>query len=277
MPTEIPTPGFWVHNLDPVAFHFPTGWPLQGVYWYGLAYASAFLCGGWLMARWRRAGLAPLRDAADDSALLTAVIAGVVFGGRIGHVLLYAGGEFLSDPAMIFRVWQGGMSFHGGIVGAGLGVAWFARTRKRSYYEVGDLICACAPAGLCFGRIANFINAELIGRSTDLPWAVVFPLSGGLYSPPSHPSQLYEAVLEGLLPMLWMWLRYPRRLPPGRLGGEFLMLYAGARILCESVRLPEDGYILGLTAGQFWCLPMAAYGLWLVLRTRGHPSQPLRT
>jgi phosphatidylglycerol:prolipoprotein diacylglycerol transferase len=218
-----------------------------------------------------------LRNAEDDSALLTAVIAGVVFGGRIGHVILYAGGEFLSDPAMIFRVWQGGMSFHGGIVGSGLGVAWFARTRRRSYYEVGDLICACAPAGLLFGRIANFINAELIGRPTNLPWAVVFPLPGGLYSPPSHPSQLYEAALEGLLPLIWMWMRYPRRLPPGRLGGEFLMLYAGARILCETVRVPEDGYIIGMTAGQFWCLPMAAYGLWLVLRTRGQPAQPLRT
>jgi phosphatidylglycerol:prolipoprotein diacylglycerol transferase len=277
MPTEIPTPGFWVHHLDPVAIHFPQSWGLQGIYWYGLAYASAFILGGWLMARWRRQGLAPLRSAEDDSALLTAVIAGVVFGGRIGHVVLYAGGEFLSDPAMIFRVWQGGMSFHGGIVGSGLGVAWFARTRRRSYYEVGDLICACAPAGLLFGRLANFINAELIGRPTNLPWAIVFPLPGGLYSPPSHPSQLYEATLEGLLPMLWMWIRYPRRLPPGRLGGEFLMLYAGARILCETVRLPEDGYIIGMTAGQFWCLPMAAYGLWLVLRTRGQPAQPLRT
>ena len=276
MPTEIPTPGFWVHDLDPVAIHFPQSWGLQGIYWYGLAYATAFLVGGWMIARWRRLGIAPLRNAEDDSALLTAVIAGVVFGGRLGHVILYAGGEFLSDPAMIFRVWQGGMSFHGGIVGAGIGVAWFARTRHRSYYEVGDLICVCAPVGLLLGRLANFINAELIGRPANLPWAVVFPLPGGLYSPPSHPSQLYEATLEGILPAIWMWVRYPRKLHPGRIGGEFLLLYAGARMLCEIVRLPEDGYILGMTAGQFWCLPMAAYGLWLVLRTHGQSDQPLR-
>jgi len=273
-PTETPTPGFWVHDLDPVALHFPAGWHLAGIHWYGLAYAAAFFLGGWMMARWRRAGLAPLRGPEDDSALLTAVIAGVVFGGRLGHVVLYARDQFVADPAMLLRVWQGGMSFHGGLVGAGLGVAWFARTRRRSFLEVGDLICACAPAGLLLGRLANFVNAELIGRPTDLPWAVVFPLPGGLYSPPSHPSQLYEAALEGLLPLLWMWRRYPARLAPGRLAGEFLLLYAAARILCETVRLPEDGYILGLTAGQFWCLPLAAYGLWLVLRTRTARGQP---
>lgn len=276
LPTEEPTPGFWLHQLDPVAIHFPASWHLAGIHWYGLAYATAFLVGGWMMARWRRAGLAPLRHAEDDSTLLTAVIAGVVFGGRIGHVVLYAGDAFLADPAMILRVWQGGMSFHGGLVGAGLGVAWFARTRRRSFFEVGDLICACAPAGLLLGRLANFVNAELIGRPTDLPWAVVFPLPGGLYSPPSHPSQLYEALLEGLLPLLWMWKRYPRRLPAGRLGGEFLLIYAAARILCETVRLPEDGYILSLTAGQFWCLPVAGFGLWLVLRSRGRSEQPFR-
>ena len=276
-PTEEPAPGFWVHDLDPVAVHFPAGWHLAGIHWYGLAYAAAFLLGGWMMARWRRAGLAPLRGPEDDSALLTAVIAGVVLGGRVGHVVLYARDAFLADPAMILRVWQGGMSFHGGLAGATLGVAWFARAHRRPFLAVGDLICACAPAGLLLGRLANFVNAELIGRPTDLPWAVVFPLPGGLYSPPSHPSQLYEAVLEGLLPLLWMWRRYPRRLPAGRLAGEFLLLYAAARILCETVRLPEDGFILGLTAGQFWCLPLAAAGLWLVLRRAapgGQPSQP---
>ena len=272
--TETPAPGFWVHDLDPIALRFPAGWPLAGIHWYGLAYATAFLLGGWMIARWRRAGLAPLRGPEDDSALLTAVIAGVVFGGRIGHVVLYARDAFLADPAMIFRVWQGGMSFHGGLAGATLGVAWFARVHRRPFLAVGDLICACAPAGLLLGRLANFVNAELIGRPTDLPWAVVFPLPGGLYSPPSHPSQLYEAALEGLLPLVWMWRRYPRRLPPGRLGGEFLLLYATARILCESVRLPEDGYILGLTAGQFWCLPVAAAGLWLVLRRPPADGQP---
>lgn len=273
-PTETPTPGFWVHDLDPVAFRFPEGWPLHGIHWYGLAYAVAFLLGAWMMARWRRAGLAPLRDAADDSALMTALMAGVVLGGRLGHVLLYARDEFLADPAMILRVWQGGMAFHGGLVGAALGALWFARSRRVPFLRVGDLVCALAPAGLLLGRLANFVNAELIGRPTDLPWAVVFPLPGGLWSPPCHPSQLYEAALEGALLLAWVLVRYPRRLPDGRLSGEFLLLYAAARFLCEFVRLPEDGHILGLTAGQFWCLPMAAAGLFLILRAARAAGQP---
>ena len=274
LPTETPTPGYWVHDLDPVALRFPAGWPLHGIHWYGLAYAAGFLLAGWMMARWRRAGAAPLRDAADDSALMTALMVGVVAGGRLGHVLLYARDAFAADPAMLLRVWQGGMSFHGGLAGAALGALWFARSRRRGFLEVGDLVCALAPAGLLLGRLANFVNAELIGRPTDLPWAVVFPLPGGLWSPPSHPSQLYEAALEGALLLAWVVRRYPLRRAPGRLAGEFLLLYAAARILCEFVRLPEDGFVAGLTAGQFWTLPVAAAGAWLLLRTRGGSGQP---
>jgi phosphatidylglycerol:prolipoprotein diacylglycerol transferase len=130
---------------------------------------------------------------------------------------------------------------------------------------VGDLLCALAPAGILFGRLANFVNAELVGRVSTVPWAVVFPREG---SEPRHPSQLYEAVGEGLLPLLWMLWRYPKRLPPGQVAGEFLLLYAGARFVGEWFRLPEDGYILGLTAGQFWTLPLALGGLYLVWRAR---------
>lgn len=273
-PTETPTPGFWVHDLDPLALRFPEGWPLHGIHWYGLAYAAAFLLGAWLLARSRRLGLSPLRDAADESSLMTALMVGVVLGGRIGHVVLYARDHFLADPSMILRVWEGGMAFHGGLAGAFLGLAWFARSRGLSLFSVGDLVCVCAPPGLLLGRLANFVNAELVGRPTDLPWAVVFPLPGGRFTPPVHPSQLYEALLEGAVLATWMLLRQPRRLPPGRLAGEFLLGYAAARFLCEFVRLPEDGYILGLTAGQFWCLPMAAAGLFLILRARRDTRQP---
>lgn len=273
-PTETPTPGFWVHDLDPLALRFPEGWTLHGIHWYGLAYAAAFLLGAWLLARSRRLGLSPLRDAADESSLMTALMVGVVLGGRIGHVVLYARDHFLADPSMILRVWEGGMAFHGGLAGAFLGLAWFARSRGLSLFSVGDLVCVCAPPGLLLGRLANFVNAELVGRPTDLPWAVVFPLPGGRFTPPVHPSQLYEALLEGAVLAAWMLLRQPRRLPPGRLAGEFLLGYAAARFLCEFVRLPEDGYILGLTAGQFWCLPMAAAGLFLILRARRDTRQP---
>ena len=166
---------------------------------------------------------------------------------------------------MLFRVWEGGMASHGGFLGVLLAGVWFARRVKADFYAVGDLLCALAPAGLLFGRLANFINGELVGDPSYLPWAVIFPREG---AEPRHPSQLYEAFAEGLLPLLWVLRRYPLRLPPGRLAGEFLLLYSVGRIVCEAFRSPEDGYVLGLTAGQFWTLPLAAFGAWLVYRAR---------
>lgn len=259
------TLAYWVHDLDPVALRFPAGWPLHGVHWYGLSYAVGFLVAALFLAFWRRRGLAPVRDAVDESALITAIMVGVVLGGRLGHVLLYARPEFVADPLMVFRVWQGGMASHGGFLGVLLAGVWFARTRRVPFLAVGDLICALAPAGILFGRLANFVNAELVGRTTTVPWAVIFPREG---PEPRHPSQLYEAVGEGFLPLLWMWWRYPKRPPPGQVAGEFLLLYSLARFVSEWFRLPEDGYILGMTAGQFWTLPLAIGGLVLVLRAR---------
>ena len=256
---------YWTHDLDPVAFRFPESWGLRGVHWYGLAYAAGFLVAAWLLGRWRRAGLTPLRSAADESALITAVMVGVIAGGRLGHVLLYARAEFAADPLMLFRVWQGGMASHGGFLGVLLAGVWFARRARVDFFAVGDLLCALAPAGLLFGRIANFINGELVGDPSYLPWAVIFPREG---AEPRHPSQLYEAFAEGLLPLLWVLRRYPLRLPSGRLAGEFLLLYAAGRVVCEAFRAPDDGYVLGLTAGQFWTLPLAVFGAWLVLRAR---------
>ena len=260
-----PALGAWVHDLDPVAIHFPASWGLRGVHWYGLAYAAGFLAAAGLLGRWRRQGLAPARHAADESTLVTAVMVGVLAGGRLGHVLLYARDQFVADPLMVFQVWKGGMASHGGFLGVLLAGLWYARRRGVPFLAVGDLLCALAPAGIFFGRLANFVNAELVGRTTDLPWAVIFPHDGPT---PRHPSQLYEAFGEGLLPLVWVLFRYPRRLPPGRLAGEFLLLYAAARIACEAFREAEDGHILGLTAGQFWTLPLAAAGLWLVWRAR---------
>ena len=255
--------GYWVHHLDPVALRFPEGWPLRGVHWYGLAYAAGFLVAALLLSRWRRAGLTPLKHALDESTLITAIMVGVIAGGRLGHVLLYARAEFVADPTMLFRVWQGGMASHGGFLGVLLAGLWFARSRQVSFLSVGDTLCAMAPAGLLFGRLANFVNAELVGRTTDVPWAVIFPHEG---AEPRHPSQLYEAFGEGLLPLLWVLWRFPQKLSPGRLAGEFLLLYSVARIATEFFRTPEDGFILGLTAGQFWTLPLAALGLFLGLR-----------
>ena len=256
---------YWVHDLDPVAIHFPESWGLRGVHWYGLSYAAGFMVAAYLLGRWRRAGITPLRDTLDESALITAVMVGVIVGGRLGHVFLYARAEFAADPLMAFRVWQGGMASHGGFLGVLLAGLWFARRAKADFFAVGDLLCALAPAGIFFGRLANFVNGELVGDVSGLPWAVIFPHEG---IEPRHPSQLYEAFAEGLLPLVWVLVRYPRRLPPGRLAGEFLLLYSAGRIVCECFRSAEDGYVLGLTAGQFWTLPLAALGLFLVLRSR---------
>ncbi len=256
---------YWTHNLDPVAIRFPDGWVLHGIHWYGLAYAAGFIIAALLLSHWRRKGLAPVAHVADESSLITAVMIGVIMGGRLGHVLLYAREEFLADPSMVFRVWQGGMASHGGFLGVILAGAWFSKTRKVSFLKVGDLLCAMAPAGILFGRLANFVNGELVGRPSSVAWAVIFPHDG---PEPRHPSQLYEAVGEGLLPLLWVLWRYPKKLPPGRIAGEFLLIYAAARFVSEIFRLPEDGYILSLTAGQFWTLPLAVLGLSLILLSR---------
>ncbi len=264
---------YWTHNLDPVAIRFPEGWVLHGIHWYGLAYAAGFLVAAFLLSYWRRKGLTPVASAVDESSLITAVMMGVVLGGRLGHVLLYAREEFLADPAMVFRVWQGGMASHGGFLGVILAAIWFSQTRKVSFLKVGDLLCAMAPAGILFGRLANFVNAELVGRSSQVAWAVIFPHEG---PEPRHPSQLYEALGEGLLPLLWVLWRFPQKLSPGRLAGEFLLIYSAARFASEFFRLPEDGYIFGLTAGQFWTLPLALLGLCLILLSRRNSNDVAR-
>lgn len=256
---------YWVHDLDPVAIHFPEGWFLHGIHWYGLAYAAGFLVAAFLLSFWRRRGLAPVASVADESSLITAIMIGVVLGGRLGHVMLYARDEFAADPMMLFRVWQGGMASHGGFLGVILAAVWFSQTRRTSFLKVGDLLCAMAPAGIFFGRLANFVNGELVGRSTSVGWAVIFPREG---SEPRHPSQLYEAIGEGLLPLLWVLWRYPKKLPPGQIAGEFLLIYSAARFISEIFRLPDDGFIFGLTAGQFWTLPLAVLGVSLILISR---------
>lgn len=253
---------YWVHNLDPVAVRFPEGFFLKGIHWYGLAYATGFLIAAFLLNRWNRRKLTPLKSSQDESHLITAIMIGVVVGGRLGHVLLYAYQEFFEDPWMFFRVWQGGMASHGGFLGIIIVAAWFAKSRRVSFLEVGDLLCALAPAGIFFGRIANFINAELIGRPSSVAWAVIFPREGNI---PRHPSQIYEALGEGLIPFLWVYWRYPKKLPAGRVAGEFLLIYSLARMVTEIFRSPEDGMIVGLTAGQFWTLPLLALAILLIL------------
>jgi phosphatidylglycerol:prolipoprotein diacylglycerol transferase len=255
-------------DIDPVAFHLG---PLP-VRWYGLAYMAGLLL-GWLYVRQllRRGklwpgGKAPFGpDKADD--LLLFMTIGVLVGGRLGNVLFYEPAYYLRNPLEIPAVWRGGMAFHGGLIGSIVAIVLFARRAGADSWSVLDLCAAATPIGLLFGRLANFINAELWGRPSDVPWAFVFPGAGSLAR---HPSQLYEALLEGvvLFALLW-WLAHARGAlrRPGVVGGTFLVGYGVARSFCELFREP-DFSVGPLSAGVLYSLPMVLAGIWMI-RTAG--------
>jgi phosphatidylglycerol:prolipoprotein diacylglycerol transferase len=244
--------------------------------WYALAYIAG-LIGGWLYAR-RLAAEADLwggrmRPSAEDlDDLLVYAALGVVLGGRVGYVLFYNFDWFLSNPGEMFAVWKGGMSFHGGLIGCGLAMVVLAWRRKLPLASLSDVACAVVPIGLGFGRVANFINAELWGRPTDVPWAMVFPTAG---PQPRHPSQLYEATLEGLVlfVLLFIAIRAGALRRPWMVSGLFGIGYGLARIACEFFREPDPqlGFLMGgATMGMLLSLPLVAAGAVLVWRARAH-------
>ncbi|WP_404384352.1 prolipoprotein diacylglyceryl transferase [Caenispirillum salinarum] len=251
-------------NIDPVAFELG---PIV-IRWYALAYLTG-LTGGWLLLRRmvpRWPGLGALTREDVDDFLLWATF-GVVLGGRLGYVLFYKPGYYLSNPLEIVQVWHGGMSFHGGLLGVAVAIWLFARKRKVPLLPFADTIAVVAPIGLFFGRLANFINGELFGRPTDVPWAMAFPTGGAV---PRHPSQLYEAALEGLLLLAVMAALASRpavQARPGVLFGTFLMLYGLARFTVEFFREPDPflGFVWqGATMGQLLSLPMIGLGMGIV-------------
>ena len=263
--------------------------------WYAVAYIVG-LIGGWRLAldTLRRPALwhgAPPMNADQVERLLTWVIVGVILGGRLGFVLFYQPGYYLTNPAAILKVWEGGMSFHGGFLGVVVAGIVFCRRENIPMLKAADIMALAAPLGLFLGRIANFINAELWGRPTALPWGVAFPGEAAQTCPgvagicARHPSQLYEALLEGLiLGVALLWLAYRRGwlTRPGALTGVFLAGYGAARFAVEFVRQPDAQFITqgnplglamhlggyGLTMGQILSLPMIAVGVWLLLRAR---------
>jgi len=244
--------------------------------WYALAYISGLVL-GWLYLRWlvRRPGWQLTELDLDD--LLLYVTLGVVLGGRLGYVLFYKPGFYLNHPGEILAVWQGGMSFHGGLLGVLFAMALFAWRRGIAFFEIGDAVAAAVPVGLFFGRLANFINGELFGRASDVPWAMVFPHGG---PEARHPSQLYEAALEGLLLFLIIfWIARKPRIPEmaGRIGGLFLIGYGLARSFVELFREPDAhlGFLLGnsVTMGQILSLPMIIIGLLLLARSYAGAKQ----
>lgn len=251
-------------QFDPIALQIGP----VAIHWYGITYLVAFGLFLWLARiRVRRPEFASAGwTARDVEDLLFYGVVGVVLGGRLGYVLFYKFGHYLSHPLEILSVWKGGMSFHGGLLGVIVAMIIFSRRRQRSSWQTFDLIAPCVPTGLAAGRIGNFINGELWGRFADpsLPWAMVFPQSG---SPePRHPSQLYQFLLEGVLLFVFLWWYASKPRARGQVSAVFLIGYGLCRFIAEYFRQPDD--FLGLLAlnmsmGQWLCVPMIAFGAWL--------------
>ena len=266
----IPYPAF-----DPVLVHIG---PLS-IRWYALAYIFGILI-GWVYARalirseklW--GGPAPITLIEFDDFLIWVTL-GIILGGRTGYVLFYNLPHFVAHPLEIFQLWNGGMSFHGGFTGCVVAVVLFARSRGISILSLGDVTCAVGPIGLFLGRIANFINGELWGRPTDVPWAMVFPGGGPL---PRHPSQLYEATLEGLvlLALLAVLMRVGALKRPGMIVGCVAVGYSIARVICEFFREPDAqlGFLWGgATMGQLLSIPLFLTGIAFIVYAWRHPAQ----
>ena len=285
MPTSvIPFP-----NFDPVLFTIPIEFPVGSftigpfpIRWYALAYIFGILAGwvyGRAMIRNQRnwGGAAPLALVDFDDFILWVTL-GIILGGRIGYVLFYNLPVYVAEPVRVLQLWSGGMSFHGGFLGCVVAVMTFAFLRRIPILSLGDIVCAVAPIGLFLGRLANFVNGELWGRPTDVPWAMVFP-SGG--AEPRHPSQLYEAGLEGLLLFIVLAVLAHRGAlrRPGLILGTFAACYAVVRTLCEFFREPDRqlGFLWGgATMGQLLSFPLFVAGVLLIVFAvrRRQPAYP---
>lgn len=254
-------------GLDPVAIDLG----FFGIKWYSLAYLAGILVGYWYLLKLIAQPGAPMARRHADDMIFYATL-GIIIGGRLAYVIFYQP-EILAHPLDILKLWNGGMSFHGGVLGVTAAILLLCRKEGLNWLRVHDYVACCAPFGLFFGRIANFINGELWGKTTDVSWAMIFPTGGPL---PRHPSQLYEAALEGLLLGAILWYAFWRtkaRYEPGKLVGLFLLGYGLARFGVELFReadaqLMEFAQRTGLHMGQWLTLPMIAGGLYLILTAK---------
>lgn len=263
---------YWVHH--PTPFLGPH-WGNVGLRFYGLGFVLGFLAAAWLFTRYARAGRSQL-PATKIPDLMIALVAGVMIGGRLGSFLLYRPSDIVKDPLAFFRIWEPGMSSHGGFIGVAIALWWFSARARIPFLHLGDLIVSAAPVGILLVRVANFLNGELWGKVTSVPWAIIFDDTGG--GPlPRHPSQLYEALLEGGVLLAFMQWRFWRtavvRAHPGRLAGEFLLAYAVVRMIGEIFREPDASLILGLSRGTFYSMFLVLAGTVLILR-RPRPLMP---
>ncbi|MFN3725065.1 MAG: prolipoprotein diacylglyceryl transferase [Allosphingosinicella sp.] len=287
LPAPAATGTHWVHNLDPVALDLG----FFQLRWYSLAYLAGIVIGYlYLLKLVKQPGSPMARRHADDMVFYATL--GIILGGRLGYVLFYKPMDYLQNPLEIVQLWDGGMSFHGGLIGTILAMLYLARKNGLSFLRVSDYVACCVPFGLFFGRLANFVNGELWGRPTDVAWAVQFRELVGpgtvAVGPPRHPSQLYEAGLEGIvlflvLFVLFWWTR--ARYKPGLLAGVFALGYGLSRFVVEYFREP-DAHLTwlvestGLSMGQWLTVPMILIGLYLIWTSRKRepvyapPSQP---
>ena len=262
-------------GLDPVALDLG----FFELRWYSLAYLAGIFIGYWYLLRLIREPGSPMaRRHADDLVFYSAL--GIILGGRIGYVLFYNLSYYLQHPLDILKLWDGGMSSHGGMLGTVLGILYLSHKEKLNWLRVHDYVACCVPFGLFFGRLANFVNHELWGAPTNVPWAVRFPevIQGILVTgPPRHPSQLYEAILEGIILFVilcWMFWKTQARYEPGKLVGTFICFYGIFRFLVEFVREPDAQLVgfaqaTGLHMGQWLSLPMIILGAWLMWTAKG--------
>jgi phosphatidylglycerol:prolipoprotein diacylglycerol transferase len=307
---------YYLHNLSPFIFKFGENF---GVRWYGFAYVMAFICGYWLYTWLAKRGYSEMPPDRVGDFITWAALFGVMLGGRLGYVLFYRPGEYAAHPLDVFKLWDGGMASHGGMLGLILFTLYYARRHKYSWTGIGDNLCVVAPIGLFFGRCANFINGELYGHPSRVPWAVQFPkellddttlqaanlqalATERLNMPvaeildkvrndphvqdvlreiltPRHPSQLYEAFLEGIVLFCALWfLRIKVRSPQGVLTGAFFIIYAIVRIIGENFRVPDAPLTGFLTRGQFLSLFLIVIGAAFVtygLKTRHYERADL--
>ncbi|HEY0112209.1 MAG TPA: prolipoprotein diacylglyceryl transferase [Allosphingosinicella sp.] len=256
-------------GLDPVLLELG---PLK-LRWYSLAYLAGILIGWWyLLKLLDRPGAPMARRHADDMVFYATL--GIILGGRLGYVIFYKPDFYFSNPLEILQLWDGGMSFHGGVIGTSLGIMWLARKHDLQWLRIHDYVACCVPFGLFFGRVANFVNGELWGRTTDVAWAVAFP-TGGPFG--RHPSQLYEAGLEGILlffVLWWLFWKTEARYQPGKLVGAFLLVYGLSRFTVEFVREPDEHLVWlaqqsGLSMGQWLTVPMILGGAYLIATAKG--------
>lgn len=278
-----PADGYYASYIDPFALRLPEALqlgPLEGIRWYGLAYIAGFAIAWlllWFYNRQRRIDL----PAEQRWSLLTAIVIGTFIGGRLGYLLLYRFEALVHNPFVFFQVQDGGMASHGGMIGICLGVLWFCWRHKRSFWNVADWVVTLAPPGVFFGRLANFVNGELYGKVTDVPWAMHFldwsrAMGGYYWTSPVHPYQLYAALLEGLVLCAYLQLRFWSRgahtRPRGQLAAEALIAYAVLRIIGEIFREPDAGLLFGLSRGTFYSIVMLLIGLSLFVWRRKHPA-----